>query len=108
MLREMPKAVGAKGNPGGQGAPIVRSHDATTQTTLADRAERRAGEMLAQMKETGERAAKGETKQPDRMSHDVTFAQTTLADLGVTRTQSSRWQKVAAIPEDDFEAALLA
>lgn len=28
---------------------------------------------------------------------------TTLPDLGVTRSQSSRWQKVAAVPEDKFE-----
>jgi hypothetical protein len=32
LLREMPKARGAEGNPGGQGAIVVRSHDATTQT----------------------------------------------------------------------------
>ena len=37
ILRDMPKATGAKGNPGGQGAQVVRFQDGTTQTpTLAD------------------------------------------------------------------------
>ncbi|WP_244827656.1 hypothetical protein [Caballeronia sp. TF1N1] len=30
----------------------------------------------------------------------------TLADLGLTRDQSSKWQKLAQIPEAEFEAAL--
>jgi hypothetical protein len=32
----------------------------------------------------------------------------TLADIGITRDQSSQFQKLAAVPEDDFEAALTA
>jgi hypothetical protein len=64
LLREMEKAKGARGNPGGQGAPIVRSHDDTAQ---------------------------GETK---------------LSDLGISKQQSSDWQKMAAIPDNDFEVAL--
>ena len=44
---------------------------------------------------------------PEKTSDDVTFNSTrSLADLGVTRNQSSQWQKLAAIPEDEFEAAL--
>jgi hypothetical protein len=60
LLTAMPKAKGAEGNPGGRGAPIVRSPV--------------------------------ETAQPS-----------TLADLGITKTQSSKWQKLAALPEDKFE-----
>jgi hypothetical protein len=44
---------------------------------------------------------------PAEVSDDATLnPQRTLADLGVTRDQSSQWQKLAAIPEDEFERAL--
>lgn len=61
LLAQMEKAKGARGNPGGQGAAVVRSNGATTQT---------------------------------------------LADLGITKTQSAQWQQVAKIPAKAFDAAL--
>lgn len=64
LIKEMPKATGAMGNPNGQGAPIVRSHD--------------------------------ETAQPP-----------TLNDLGITKSQSSRWQSIASVPEEVFEAEII-
>jgi len=30
----------------------------------------------------------------------------TLADLGATKDQSSKWQKSASVPEEQFQAAL--
>lgn len=57
------------------------------------RAERRAGEMLAGV--TGGSGRK-------EKSHDATF----LSDLGVSRDQSSRWQRQARVAADDFEAYL--
>ncbi len=31
---------------------------------------------------------------------------TTLKELGITKNQSSRWQALGRIPQEDFEAAL--
>ena len=55
------------------------------------RAERKAGEMLAAMEKNKGAAV------PTR-SHDAT----TLDDLGIDKTQSSRWQREAAVDEDTF------
>ena len=53
------------------------------------RAERRAGVILGEMpKHDG-----------TPRSHDVTR----LADLGIAKMDSHRWQKIASVPEDDFE-----
>lgn len=56
---------GAQGNPGGQGAKLVRSSETTTQTP-------------------------------------------TLAEAGISKDLSSRAQKLAAVPEAEFEAELAA
>lgn len=62
------------------------------------RAERRAGELLAQT----ERHPAG--RPPKNRSHDATdFRPPRLADLGVSRSASSRYQQVAAVPESVFE-----
>jgi N6-adenosine-specific RNA methylase IME4 len=67
------------------------------------RAERRAGELLANMAEKGERQRQG----GDRKSK---LAQYTLIPdlprLGVTKLQASTWQRIAAVPEQEFEARL--
>jgi hypothetical protein len=66
------------------------------------RAERRAGQMLAEMEK-----AKG-GRPAENPSRSVTgFPKQTLDDLGISRPQSSRWQKLASIPEEDFEATLV-
>lgn len=57
------------------------------------RAERRCGELLA----ATDRAKPGDNQWS---SHDAT---TTLGDLGLNRSQSSRWQALAGIPELDWE-----
>lgn len=54
-------------------------------------AERRAGELLAAMKLRG-----GDQVSTARVSR------TRLADLGITRNQSTRWQRLARIPEPSF------
>lgn len=68
-------------------------------TEIKVRAERRAGQMLAEMPK-----ARGELKNVSR-SHDVTAIKT-LSEIGITKNESSRWQKLAAIPETQFEQAV--
>jgi len=56
--------------------------------------------MLRDMAANGQRAARGGDR---AKSHP-----TTLPELGVSRDQSARWQKLAAVPEDKFERAVAA
>ncbi len=62
------------------------------------RAEHRAGVLLAAM----EKAKPRGSNQHEERSRSATDPPT-LANLGVTKTQSSKWQKLAAMPEDKFE-----
>ena len=54
------------------------------------RAERRAGELLAEMPK-----AKGAATPKDTRSHDATA----LDDIGITKSDSSRWQAEAKVAE---------
>lgn len=56
-------------------------------------AERKAGELLAETTRPGN----------PQLSHDATIGR---LPEGVTRSQSSRWQTLADIPEDDFRAQI--
>ena len=60
------------------------------------RAERRVGEMLDEM----EKNPGGRPK--ENLSHDCTGL-SKLSDLGITRNQSSNWQRIASIPEEIFD-----
>ena len=72
-------------------------------TEIKVRAERRAGEMLAQMpKATG---AKGIGT--SAVLHEDRTQPLTLAELDISKNESSRWQKLAAIPEAEFDAAVV-
>src|SRR5262245_21064880 len=69
------------------------------------RAERRAGQLLKQMKSDGQRAtARQNLKRGPKSS--PTTSEATLKDLGVTRDQSSQWQQLGDVPEEQFEEAL--
>jgi hypothetical protein len=69
-------------------------------TELRLRAENRAGELLAEMKERGER------REHSQRSRGATFANLPpkLSDIGVTKTQSSRWQQLAALTNVEQES----
>jgi hypothetical protein len=64
------------------------------------RAERKAGQLLKAMAKAKQRETGGKPKR----SHRATVKK--LADLGVSKTQSSRWQHLADVPEEKFEQAL--
>lgn len=65
---------------------------------LKIRAERKAGSLIKSLKlRGGNRRSK---------SHCETLKTLTLEDLGVGKHQSSRWQQIASIQEEDFEAWL--
>src|SRR5262249_4940267 len=74
--------------------------------TLRLRAERRIGELLREMKERGERHdGKGQSREVLR-SHDATVRLPKLADLGITKTQSSHWQRLASLSDEGFKQKL--
>ena len=62
------------------------------------RAERRAGELLRDMAERGERAVRKNMKSQPATSK--------LSDLGINKTKSPRWQRLAALDADSFEAKI--
>jgi hypothetical protein len=64
-------------------------------TEIRLRAERRAGELLRDMADRGERAVRKNMKSQPATSK--------LSDLDINKSQSSRWQKLAETPDDDFE-----
>ena len=64
------------------------------------RAERKAGQLLAKMK-------KAQGKRTDLVARgDQVDDRQTLSDVGVSKDQSSRWQALADVSQEDFEAAL--
>jgi hypothetical protein len=72
-------------------------------TEIKVRAERKAGELLASMdKNTG--AMGVGSNQHEVRSYDATAPK--LSDLGISKDNSSRWQKLAAMPDSEFEQAL--
>jgi len=73
----------------------------TQATEIRMRAERRAGELLIEMAERGERDSGKGNRNPVLKSRAATPK---LSDLGISKTQSSRWQELALISDHTFEA----
>jgi len=72
-------------------------------TEIRLRAERRAGELLTEMKERGERNAGGKQNLRPGSRKATPGKEPKLSDLGISKTQSSKWQKLAAMPDAEFE-----
>lgn len=74
------------------------------------RAERKVGQLLQTMAKAKERQTKADNLKKGSKSYDTTSgkvaAPISLKDLGISRDQSSRWQKLADVPQHKFEQAL--
>ncbi len=73
-------------------------------TEIKVRAERKAGQMLAEMPKATGKAGQftgGHIVVPP-------VKEKTLADIGITKNESSRWQKLAAVTDTQFEHAVAA
>jgi N6-adenosine-specific RNA methylase IME4 len=71
----------------------------TQATEIRMRAERRAGELLTEMAARKERRTQGQGEGKGRAVQPLPKLET----LGINKTQSSRWQKLAALDEGRFE-----
>lgn len=69
------------------------------------RAERRCGELLAEMHKA-KGTDYGGTGHDTRAARASYSPPRTLSDMGITYDQSSKWQRLAAVPEAEFEAAI--
>lgn len=76
-------------------------------TEIKVRAERRCGELLRVTAERGERATQAAHGRGVQASVEPSDARPpTLADMGLTRDESSRYQQLAAMPAEHFETAV--
>jgi hypothetical protein len=71
-------------------------------TEIRLRAERRAGELLAQMEKNKGARQQGIGRR-GKNAVDPNDRVPRLSDLSITKDQSSRWQKLAALPAREFE-----
>jgi hypothetical protein len=74
-------------------------------TEIKVRAERKAGELLRDAAARGERFPAGGPRAKQAESQADTRP-ATLAEIGVSNTQSSRWQSLASMSEAHFETAV--
>ena len=77
-------------------------------TEIRLRAERRAGELLRDMEKNKGAAAGGEKDGPRGRMTKPRDTTPKLCDLGISKTQSSRWQSFAALDVETFEARVIA
>jgi hypothetical protein len=86
-------------------AKVARNEEAERKCVeIRLRAERKAGQLLRDMRERGERRARNDGRS-EQVSRGGTPAPN-LRNLGISPNQSSRWQQLAEVPERQFEAGL--
>ena len=71
-------------------------------TELRLDAERKGGGMLAEMAEKGERETRGGDRK-SKYQHATLIEPVKLSDLKINKTQSSKWQKLAALTIEKFK-----
>jgi protein gp37 len=74
------------------------------------RAERRAGELLHELEKNKGGAERGVGRRGvnNAVAPNDRILPAKLSDLGITKTQSSRWQRLAALSKEDFEQKVVA
>lgn len=76
-------------------------------TEIKVRAERRCGELLrVNVATASERGAMGAATRWSGKSNESTSHPQTLSGMGLTKDESSRYQQLAAMPDDHFETAV--
>ncbi len=85
-------------------AGSLGSSPASRQSESRIRAERRAGELLRDMEKAKGAPGNQHTGKVDRSS-DVT-GPPPLSDLGISKQQSSNWQRLATVPQEIFDDEL--
>jgi N6-adenosine-specific RNA methylase IME4 len=75
-------------------------------TEIRKRAEIRAGELLAEMEKNKGAQGTGSNQHEVRSLQSDRTSPPTLKDLGISKNQSSRWQKFASLSEDEQEARI--
>jgi hypothetical protein len=86
----------------------AKNFDAANQLSrILRRAERRMGEMLADM-ERAKGAAKPGTNRGTTPSPEVRAITPTISGLGMTYNQSANYQKLAKVPKKEFERQISA
>jgi hypothetical protein len=88
-------------------ARVAQNFDAERKAAVIRiRAERKGGELLRRMRERGERDAGrgGDRRSPSARTRVIP----NLADMGISYDQSSRWQQLSEVPQEEFEADMAA
>jgi hypothetical protein len=84
-------------------APIQQANERDVRVYVRI-AERKLGEMLKAAKEAGQIKEGGTGSNQYRATiPDENSSKTTLSEVGISRKLSSRAQKIAAIPADEFD-----